>query len=362
MRTFRATAIGSSLLVAAVALNGQQPAPKPASPRGDAVPFRTGVELVNVTATVSDENGRFVSGLREEDFTVYEDERPQTIATFSTDRLPVSLGIALDTSGSMAGRKIQEARAALHRFVYDLLDPNDQIFLYRFSDYPVLVQGWTSDRDVLVEGLDRVRPDGGTALYDTVADAVPLAAQGVNRKKALVLISDGNDTSSHTPLVELRELIRESEVLVYAIGIDSDAPNLPDSPRGPTSYPPSRQPPPPRTPYPFPPPFGAPRGPRPGLFQSAAGGSRAAATRAAADRVNAAALHDLTDESGGRTEIIRDPADLDPATAGIANELSKQYDLSYTSSGRKDGLWHAIRVEIKGRSYRIRARRGYFAN
>jgi len=226
------------------------------------------------------------------------------------------------------------------------------------------VQGWTSDRNALVEGLDRVNPDGGTALYDTVADAVPLAAQGTNRKKALVLISDGNDTSSHTPLVELRELIRESEVLVYAIGIDSDAPGpgAPyDSPGGPTSLPPPRQTPPPRTPYPFPAPFGAPRGPRPGLFQSAAG-ARAAPTRAAADRVNASALHDLTDESGGRTEIIRDPADLDPATSGIANELSKQYELSYASSGRKDGVWHTIRVEIKGRSYRVRARRGYFAN
>jgi hypothetical protein len=82
----------------------------------------------------------------------------------------------------------------------------------------------------------------------------------------------------------------------------------------------------------------------------------------ASDHVNVAALRDLTDDSGGRTEIIRDPRDLNPATANIADELSKQYYLGYTSSGKKDGLWHAIRVEVRGAGYRVRARRGYIAN
>src|SRR6185369_16983813 len=80
------------------------------------------------------------------------------------------------------------------------------------------------------------------------------------------------------------------------------------------------------------------------------------------DRVNAAALREMTDDSGGRTEIVRDPRDLDPATAGIADELSKQYYLGYASLGRKDGRWHAIRVEVGNRTYRVRARRGYMAN
>jgi hypothetical protein len=78
--------------------------------------------------------------------------------------------------------------------------------------------------------------------------------------------------------------------------------------------------------------------------------------------VNAAALRELTDESGGRTEIIRRAEDLDPATASIADELSKQYDVSYVSSGKKDGTWHTIRVEVRNRSLRVRARRGYIAN
>jgi VWFA-related protein len=80
------------------------------------------------------------------------------------------------------------------------------------------------------------------------------------------------------------------------------------------------------------------------------------------DRVNISALRDMTDDSGGRTEIIRSPRDLDPATAGIADELSKQYYLGYQSPGKKDGRWHSIRVETKVRGYRVRARRGYFAS
>jgi hypothetical protein len=80
------------------------------------------------------------------------------------------------------------------------------------------------------------------------------------------------------------------------------------------------------------------------------------------DRVNVAALRDMTDDSGGRTEIIRDARDLNPATANIADELSKQYYLGYPSSGKKDGRWHSIRVELKNRSYRVRARRGYVAS
>jgi VWFA-related protein len=90
------------------------------------------------------------------------------------------------------------------------------------------------------------------------------------------------------------------------------------------------------------------------------GGSRQLASTD--DRVNVAALRDMTDDSGGRTEIVRHPADLDPATAGIADELSKQYDLGYTSPRKKDGQWHAIRVEVRNHAYRVRSRRGYVAN
>jgi len=80
------------------------------------------------------------------------------------------------------------------------------------------------------------------------------------------------------------------------------------------------------------------------------------------DRVNVVALRDMTDDSGGRTEIVRDPRDLNPATANIADELSKQYYLGYPSTGKKDGRWHSIRVELRNSNYRVRARRGYVAS
>src|SRR5476651_383804 len=166
----------AALLV--VSLHAQQPqAPAPARPDGDAQGFRfkSGVELINVTATVSDVNGRFVPGLRQEDFLVYEDDQPVTVTHFNAERVPVSLGIALDTSGSMAGNKIQSAQEALDKFLYDLLDKQDEIFLYRFSNSPVLLQGWTRDRSLLSRVLGRLAPNGGTAMYDCIA-VPPLGA------------------------------------------------------------------------------------------------------------------------------------------------------------------------------------------
>src|SRR5262245_8511870 len=123
----------------------------------------------------------------------------------------------------MAGEKMDAAREALRRFVYDLLSPGDEMFLYRFDSRPTLVEGWTQDRARLMRGLGSVRPAGGTALYDAVADAVPLAREGSRRKKALVVISDGNDTNSEIAVDEVQRMIRESEVMVYAIGIDGAA-------------------------------------------------------------------------------------------------------------------------------------------
>jgi Ca-activated chloride channel family protein len=351
-------AVAGALLVAS--LHGQQPQQAPARPEGETQGFRfkSGVELINVTATVSDANGRFVPGLRQEDFVVYEDDTPVTVTHFSAERVPVSLGIALDTSGSMAGSKIQEARAALDRLLYDLLDRQDEVFLYRFSSRPVLLQPWTRDRQLLARALERIEPNGGTAMYDAVSEAIPLTTQGQNRKKALLVVSDGNDTASATTVRELKAQIRETETLVYAIGIDGqgEATGRQPTPQAPIQRPSPR--PFPGAPGPFGTPPIFPRQPPSG------GGGGGGYRRGSAndDRVNVVALRDMTDDSGGRTEIVRDPRDLNPATAGIADELSKQYYLGYPSSGKKDGRWHSIRVELRNRSYRVRARRGYVAS
>jgi Ca-activated chloride channel family protein len=162
--------------------------------------------------------GRFVPGLHQDDFAVYEDNNQVEVTQFSAERVPVSLGIALDTSGSMAGRKMDAARGALARFADELLgQSDDQLFLYRFSDFPALVQGWTNDHERLLSGLNRMTPHGLTAMYDAVFQAIPMAQLGRNRKRALVVISDGNDTVSQVGIRDLKEQIRRSEVLVYAI-------------------------------------------------------------------------------------------------------------------------------------------------
>jgi VWFA-related protein len=197
-------------------------------------------------------------------------------------------------------------------------------------------------------------------MYDTVREAIPLMMQGRNRKKALLVISDGNDTASATTVRELKAQIRETEALVYAIGIDGQAEptSRQPPPRGPVQGP---------SPRPFP---GAPGpfGGTPPIFPrqppTAGGGSGGGYRRGNPndDRVNVVALRDMTDDSGGRTEIVRDARDLNPATASIADELSKQYYLGYPSSGKKDGRWHSIRVELKNRAYHVRARKGYVAS
>ena len=324
--------------------------------------FRSGDELVNVTATVTDARGRFVPGLRREDFVVYEDGREQAISHFANERVPVSLGLAIDTSGSMSGEKWDSARAAIDRFLLELLAPDDEVFLYRFSDAPDLVQPWTTDRQRLSRGLARISPRGGTALYDTVAEAIPLAQAGHHRKKALLLISDGNDTNSSIRPQELSAQVRETEVLVYAIGIDGQSDEWTRTPQRGPSYPPAS---PPRFPVPFPYPGGGGRPPQsPPQYppRTPMGGSSGGYNRRGDDRVNVPALRSLTDDSGGRTEVIRDARDLDPATAGIAHELSQQYYLGYSSTAPKDGRWHSIELQVRGdRGYHVRSRRGYVA-
>lgn len=335
--------------------------------------FRTGVELINVNATVTDQSGRFVPGLTKDDFRVYDNEQLQTVTHFNSDRVPVSLGIVLDTSGSMDGDKMVAAKQALEKFLVQLSDPNDEVFLYRFDNEPELVEGWTRDKRRVSESLNRIQPRGSTALYDAVVDAVRLAQQGHNRKKAVVIISDGNDTTSRTDVFAVKQLIRETEVLVYAVGIDSAGPNQYVSNRQPVSIWQQRGGPPRPIPMPFPMPGGRrpPASPPPtvptpvpqppiGGGGGGGGGSRWKGGQSD-DRVNVAALRDITDDSGGRTEIVRWTRDLDPAVSGIADELSKQYYLGYAQAGATDGRWHSIRVEVRQPSYHVRARRGYVA-
>ena len=338
MRRLSAFSTFAAVAAAAVTLSAQ-----------DGFRFRSGVELVNVTATVTDDDGRFVSNLTKDDFTLFQDGAQQEITHFSSDRVPVSLGILLDASGSMTSDKMAFARAAIDRFVFELLGQDDELFFVEFANAPRITQHWTTDRRAISRALGRVNPAGGTAIYDAVAEALPFAEAGQNRKKALLLISDGNDTNSTTGVSELRQLIRESEVLVYALGVDGSSARNNNNNGGTIIRPP-------QTPIPLPFPF--PRGRRPAFPQI--GGTWTRVTNS--DRVNADALRQITDDTGGRTEIVRGFDGLEAATARIADELSKQYYLGYSSSAEKDGRWHAIRLEVRDRRLNVRARRGYVAS
>jgi VWFA-related protein len=259
----------------------------------------------------------------------------------------------------MTADKMDAARTAIDRFIYDLLDKDDELFFAEFADTTRVVQAWTTDRELISRAVRRVRAGGGTALYDAVAAAIPMAAAGRHKKKAILIISDGNDADSRTVISSLQAQIRASEVLVYALGIDAVATREDEVRR------------PPRVPFPLPFPIPAPRDPPRfpppiggggGIGGGTGGGGGIVIGRNSAERVNVDALRRITDDTGGRAEIVRGVAELPRATARIADELSRQYDLAYVSNREKDGRWHAIRLEVRNRRVNVRARKGYMAS
>src|SRR5947207_7603842 len=182
-------AVLASVTAAAVTVVGAQ-----TSPQGDdGFRFKSGVELVNVTATVSDDNGHFVSGLTKDDFTVFEDGQQQEIAQFSNERVPVSLGILLDTSGSMTPDKMSSARNAIDRFIYDLLGKDDELFFMQFASVLDLLQGWTYDRRLISRAVKETAAAGGTVMCDAIVQALLIAAAGRHQKEATIIISYCND-------------------------------------------------------------------------------------------------------------------------------------------------------------------------
>ncbi|MGE0592014.1 MAG: VWA domain-containing protein [Vicinamibacterales bacterium] len=315
------------------------------------VPFRGGVEVVNVTVTVTDPGGEFLGDLTRDDFAVYEDGQPQPLTEFSAERVPVSLGLLLDASSSMNMGRMRVARAAVDRLATSLLHPDDELFLVAFSTTARLLQPWTTDRRQLRQALEEMDPGGATALLDALADSLPLATEGRHAKKVLLLLSDGNDTASDVPERVLRERLRDTDVLVYALGIDS------------TSAPGARlRAPGRRAPFPVPLPFPG-GGPRRGLpFPQTTGQQGRSWQGNRSPSVDADALRRLTDDTGGRTEILRDIGELDEAVTRLADELSRQYFLAYERPATSGTGWHDIRVEVHRRGATVRARRGYRAS
>jgi Ca-activated chloride channel family protein len=266
-------------------------------------PFKSGVEIVSIAATVSDAEGHLVTDLPREAFEVFEDGERQQISQFTRERVPIGLGLLLDVSDSMFGKRIRDARAAVDRFLFDLLDPSDEFFVFAFNHRPRPLTGWTHARDEVQRALAVLQPSGGTAIYDAILGALPVMTTRTRQRAAILLISDGADTASDATLRDVRGAMLRSDTFAYAIAIDS----------------PDRQP--------------------------------------INTRVNADALREITAESGGRTEIVHGSEDLGDATARIADELNHQYVIGYSSTHSADGRYHSIRV--RAGNYRVAARRGY---
>jgi VWFA-related protein len=267
--------------------------------------LRSRVDIVMVTATVLDADGKLAPGLPREAFEIFEDGEKQTISQFSNTRVPVGLGLLLDMSDSMFGQRIVDARLVVERFLFELMDKSDESFVLAFNHYPHIISRWTSTPDEVREALSGLKPSGGTAIYDAVIGALPMLARRSRERAALLVISDGADTASDATLNEVRKSLLRSDAFVYAVAIDS----------------PTRQ--------------------------------------AINTRVNESALAEITNQSGGRTEVVRDVDGLRAATARIAEELNSQYVMAYASPRATDGRYHSIRVRVTQPGYKVRARNGY---
>jgi len=296
MRPRHLTLIACVVLAATAVVVGA-----PQTPR-----FRARTDAVTVAVTVTDSVGRIITGLTKDDFEVFEDGNREDITQFTDARVPVSLGVVLDSSDSMRGEGMADARDAVDRFVGELLDGDDEAFVATFNHIPRSMTAWRKPPATLVNTLAATRASGGTAIYDALVAFAPLFEQRSNIRAAMVVISDGADTASDRTLQQAREVIRRSDAFVYAIAIDA-----PDA--------------------------------RPST------------------RVNPDALREITGPSGGYTEVVRTALDLGPATSRIADELNKQYTLAFVSSRPPDNTWRTIRVHVTKGEYLARSRRAYFA-
>jgi Ca-activated chloride channel family protein len=291
-------------------------------------------------------------------FRVSENGKPQAVTLFSGERRPLRIALALDISGSMQS-KIGEVQAALRRFI-DLLEPADQIMVLTFNDHVQRLQDFTSDRERLGRVFDMLEPVGGTALYDAAFESIRRVASGPAESKAVVLVSDGVDTSSFVSFSQLREYARRSEVPVFSIGLGGE-----DLTSG--LFPASVRPP-----------HGGGRGAFPGgggRGHPGGGGGWPGGGRGPGGMnrkgFDARPLLELADETGGRAEILKERQHYTPdsdepqgrlkeAVETIAMTLRHRYLVGYEPAQVVKG-WRTIKVEVERPNAEARARKGYYA-
>jgi Ca-activated chloride channel family protein len=304
-------------LVSAFPLSLDSQSPRPLQPGGDLRPrVRVDIDLVLVNVTVTDPYNRLVTGLSKEHFRVEEDKRKQEILYFSSEDVPLSLGVVFDLSGSMnRANKMERAAKAAVTFL-QTANPEDEFFVVHFSDEPKLLTGFTRGVEEIQNSLITVRAKGRTALMDALYLALNTMRKAQNSRKALLVLSDGGDNHSRYSVRDVMTAVREADVQVYAIGIFD--------------------------------PVGARSEPEilwgPSL------------------------LKDIAETTGGRlfSVALHNISQLPDVAEKISIELRNQYILGYRPSNKEhDGTWRKIRVKLsppKGLPpLTTYARRGYYA-
>jgi len=279
-------------------------------PTQNAPTLRVDIDLVLLTATVKDRANRYVAGLTKENFQIWEDKTEQQIQYFSEEDVPLSVGIIFDISGSMAN-KLAAARLAASTFLR-MGGQADEYFLVGFSDRAGMMQDFTTDITKLQNSLLSTYAKGGTSLYDALYLGMDKVNRGHNSRKALLLITDGEDNHSRYSFSDVREFAKEHDVLIYAIGLLEEQ-----------------------------------------SIQS--------------PQIGAAVLQDLANLTGGAAYFPSSVGALDAICAQIGNDLKNQYVVGYHSTNPStDGKWRKIRVKIntpKGvPRLSVRAKSGYYAS
>jgi len=272
--------------------------------------LRVSVDLVLVPVTVTDSQGRLVTGLDKHNFQIYEGSKQQAIKHFSNEDSPVSLGILLDTSGSMKG-KLERARDAVME-VLETANPQDEFFMIRFSDRPELITDFTTSIEEIQTQLLYGQATGSTALLDAIYLGISKMRQARYPRKALLVISDGGDNHSRYHEREIKSAVREADTLMYAVGIYDH------------------------------------------FFATVE------------EQLGPALLDELSKDTGGRMFTVDDPKDLSDIATKISFELRNQYVLGYRPTDpANDSKWHKIKVQLllpKGMPrLEARAKKGYYA-
>lgn len=301
-----------ALAVATAALAAAQTAP----PRQRPPVFEAGIDIINLNVTVTDNRARYVTDLVQKDFAVFEDGIRQELTLFTHEDLPISLVLMIDSSASM-DEKLPTARAAAIRFSRTLRPGQDLAQVMQFNDRATTLADYTADQKVLTEAIGRTEASGPTALHNALYVALKdLDKQkkkaGELRRRAIIMLSDGEDTASLVSDDQVLELARKTEIAIYAISLR----------------------------------------PRKAPARSRMQFSQAAHLLTA-----------LTTETGGQVHFPNSLSELDAVYDRVAEELRTQYSLGYVSNNkRKDGKWRRIVVRVPGREdVLVRHKLGYFA-